>query len=609
MKHLSVIFALLFSHALFAEQATNTSHAIAMHGETKYAKNFKHFDYAEPNAKKGGTLTRVAINSSFDSLNPFISKGNAAEGLGYTFDSLTTSSADEPFTQYGLIAKTIQWPADRSWVTYTLRPEAKFHDGKQITADDVAFSFELLMQYGKPQFQSRFTNVKDVQVVDKQTVRFNFKDGSNTELVLLVGQLSILPKHAIKPEQFKQSSLTIIPGSGPYKVAKVDAGKRITYQRVDSYWAKDLNVNKGRFNFDTINYDYYRDSTVMLEALKAGEYDFRRENISRLWATAYTGKAIEQKLLQKKNVEHKNPQGMQAFILNQRNPLFQNINVRQALNLAFDFEWTNKALFYNAYKRTNSFFSNSHLASNGLPSEAELALLKPLQDQLPESVFTKAYQNPKTDGNGNNRKQLRQAIKLLKQAGWQVENGQLMKDGKAFAFEFLIYDPSFERIINPYIQSLKKLGIKASIRKVEISQYINRMREFNFDILVATIPQSLSPGLEQVSFWHSSQADVNASNNLIGIKNPAIDTLIDKVVKAKSKDELTTATKALDRALLHNYYVIPQWHISNHRVAYWDKFSMPKTAPLYDYDFGESLNTWWVDPQKQKAVDAFLKTP
>lgn len=585
--------------------AENQSHALAMFGAPKYNKSFTHFDYANPKAPKGGSL-HLASQGGFDSLNPFIAKGQAADGIGYIYDSLTVSSGDEPFSQYALVAKTIHWPDDRSYVRYTLRPEARFHDGKKITADDVAFSFNLLMEKGSPMFKSQYANVAKVTVEGPHSVRFDFKDTSNQELILIIGQLPILPKHAINAETFDKTSLEKPLGSGPYKISKVDPGKRIRLLRVKDYWAKDLPVNKGRYNFDSIQYDYYRDTTVMLEALKVGAYDFRLERISKQWATGYKSNALREGVLKKQEIKHSNPQGMQAFILNTRNPLFADINVRKALNYAFDFEWTNQALFYGAYKRSDSYFSNSELAAPPLPTKAELELLTPLKQNLPESVFTSAYKNPTTKGDGNNRNNLRQAKRLLVKAGWQVKDGVLKNaDGKPFKFEFLIYDASFERIINPYIQSLKKLGIQASIRKVEISQYIQQMRQFNFDVISATLPQSLSPGIEQMQYWHSSSANTKASRNFSGINNKAIDVLVKKVISADTRPKLLTATHALDRALLHNYYTVPQWHIGKHRIAYWDKFGKPKTAPKYDFVFSQSLNTWWQDDVKATKVKAF----
>jgi len=613
-KHFSLFITCIFllgmnpslAYANSTQQQTattiNKSHAIAMHGDIKYPETFKHFDYAEPQAIKGGKL-KLASQGTFDTLNGFIAKGTAADQLGLNYDSLTVASSDEAFTQYGLVAKRIIWPSDRSYVEYQLRPEAAFHDGHPITAEDIKFSFELLMDKGHPYFQSSYDAVDSVSIINAHHVRFNFKNNDNAELPLIIGQLPILPAHATNTEDFDKSSLSVPLGSGPYKISQVEPGKRLVFSRVEDYWAKDLAVNKGRYNYNEIQVDYYRDATVMLEALKAGEYDFRYERVSKLWATAYEGQAINDGKLLKKQIPHQNPVGMQAFLMNLRNPLFSDIRVRKALNYAFDFEWTNQQLFYNAYKRSYSFFSNSELASRDLPSDAELKLLNPLRKDLPETVFKQAFTLPVTKGDGRNRLQLRKAKQLLESAGWTVKNNLLVNaQGEQFKFEFLTFDPAFERIINPFIKGLAKLGIQASIRKVEVSQYINRLRKFDYDVITSSYPQSLSPGIEQHGFWHSSQADITASRNLLGIKSPAIDALVSHVAQAKSRDALVTASRALDRALLHNWYVIPQWYIDSHRIAHWDKFATPKTAPPYDSAFSATLMTWWIDSQKADAL-------
>ena len=581
----------------------NQSHAIAMHGDIKYKAGFEHFEYTNPLAPKTGRI-KLASQGTFDSLNPFIAKGTSADYLFLLYDTLTTSSLDEPFTQYGLIAQTIIWPEDRSFVEYKLNPHAKFSDGTTVTSKDVKFSFELLTQKASPAYKTQYAGVSSVTIIDKHRVRFDFKNTENTELVLVVGQLPILPSHAINPDEFDKSSLTIPIGSGPYILSKVNTGKRTTFTLNSDYWAKNLNVNKGRYNFSRIDVDYYRDSTVMLEALKSNEYDYRYENVSKLWATAYTGNALKSGQLIKENIPHQNPTGMQAFVLNQRNPLFSDVRVRQALNLAFDFEWANQQLFYGAYKRAYSYFSNSELAATGLPSAQELKLLTPLKSHLPETVFTRPFILEKTTGNGRPRAQLKKAQTLLNEAGWQVKNNQLTSsDGKQFVIEFLVFDPSWERIVNPFIKNLARLGIQASIKKVEISQYINLLRSFNYDVITSSFGQSLSPGIEQKQYWHSSTADMPASRNYIGIKNHAVDQLIEHLIRAKNRDELVTATKALDRALLHNWYVIPQWYIDSHRIAYWNKFSRPKISAPFDSRYMGSLFTWWLDENKNQMLN------
>ena len=610
-SHLTFVYGLVgicigmlpFSQTIIAApQSINSSHAIAMHGDIKYKKDFTHFDYTNPNAPKLGRL-KLAGLGGFDSLNPFIPKGNVADRIGLIYDTLTVASQDEPFTHYGLIAQTIIWPEDRSYVEYKLNPNAKFSDGKAVTAKDIAFTFKLLMEKADPGYKTQYSGIKSVDVVNSHQIRFNFKNTDNAELVLIVGALPVLPSHLIDPDAFEQSSLAIPIGSGPYIISGIDSGKRTSFTLNDNYWAKDLNVNKGRYNFKHIDIDYYRDSTVMLEALKSGEYDFRYENVSKLWATGYDGDALKSGKLIKESINHLNPTGMQAFILNQRNPLFRDIRVRQALNLAFDFEWTNQQLFYGAYKRSYSFFSNSELAATGLPSSEELALLTPLKDQLPTNVFTDIFTQEKTAANGRNRTQLTKAKQLLEDAGWQVKNNQLVNSkGDTFIFEFLLFDPAWERIVNPFIKNLERLGIKTRIKKVEISQYINLMRDFNYDVITSSFGQSLSPGIEQQQYWHSSTADTRAGRNYIGIKNTAIDSLIESVISAHSRHELVVATKALDRALLHNWYVIPQWYIDSHRLAYWNKFGRPEVNAPYDSQYRNSLLTWWIDKNKLDAL-------
>lgn len=589
----SFLVALSFSFTCLAENI-NRSHAIAMHGQAQQPANFQHFNYANPDAPKQGVL-RLGLQGSFDSLNAYLSKGNAADYLHLIYDTLTVHSLDEPFTEYGLLAETIEWPDDRSYVQYTLRENAYFHDGKAISAEDVKFTFDLLMQYGSPGFKAYYADVKSVSVLAKNKVRFDFKNNSNAELALIVGQLPVLPKHFWQDKNFNEASLNIPLGSGPYKVKQVNAGKTIVYQRVKDYWAKDLAVNRGMYNFDSIEIDYYRDNTVLLEALKANKYDLRLENIAKQWATAYTGPAIDSGRLKTQSIPHSNPVGLQSFVFNLRKDKFSDAKVRQAIALAFDFEWTNKALFYNSYKRNNSFYGNSELASSGLPSEQELALLKPLAEHLPDSVFTQEFSLPSTDGSGNNRQQLREAIKLLGQAGWKIKQGKLSNEqGEQLSLEFLVYDNSFERVINPFIQNLKRLGIQASIRQVEMSQYINRMREFNFDITTMVYPQSLSPGNEQADYFSSASADIPGSRNYGGIKNPAVDALVKQIIHAETRQQLVTASHALDRVLLHNWYVIPQYYIDSFRVAYWDKFGRPATAPKYDAGFNQAVQTWWI---------------
>lgn len=598
IKPSRLIASAFFSFFLSSVQAllvnAEPHHAIAMHGSPKYPPNFQHFDYASPNAKKGGEL-KLGLQGHFDSLNPFIAKGSSADHLSLIYDTLTVSAADEAFSRYGLLAESMEYPEDRTWIIFNLRPEAKFNDGQPVTAEDVVFSFNTLMKHGSPIFQSYYAEVDSVTALSTQRVKFQFKPGVNRELALIVGEISVLPKHFWEGRDFSQASLEPPLGSGPYRIANFDTGRQISYQRVENYWAKDLAVNTGLYNFNTITIDYYKDSSVLLEALKAEQYDFRLENSSKQWATGYNGNALKQAQLVKEEIAHQLPTGMQAFLMNLRRPLFQDIRVRKALNFAFNFEWSNKNLFYNAYTRSQSYFSNSELASSGPISDEELKILLPFKNKLPESLFNNAYKAPVSEGDKYNRKNLIKAKKLLDEAGWFVKNNQLKnKQGELFTFEILLVQPSFERIVNPMVQSLKKLGITVKVRHVEVSQYINRLRSFDFDMVIGSYGQSLSPGNEQIDYWHSSRADVEASRNLIGIKNPVIDNLVELLLKAPDRESLVYRTRALDRVLLNYHYVIPQWHISSHRIAYWNKFQRPAIAPKYDPQYQTGLMTWWL---------------
>ena len=595
------IFILIFSFNILAN--TNISHAIAMHGEPKYNKDFLSVEYVSNSAVKGGNIVRSSIGN-YDTFNPFTLKGNSAAGIGLLYESLTVSSSDEAFTEYGLLAKQIEWPEDRSWVAFTLRDEAVWHDGKQISSDDVVWTFNTLMEKGHPFYKYYYGDVSEVIKISQNKVKFTFSTNTNKELPLIVGQLPVLPQHYWEDKNFEETTLDIPIGSGPYKIKSFDAGRSITYELNIDYWAFKNNIvpiKVGKDNIGTIRYDYYKDRGVEREAFKSGEIDFFSENTSKEWATGYDISAVEQGLIKKELISHENPQGMQAFAFNTRKEIFKDKRVRKALSYAFDFEWTNKNLFYGAYKRTDSFFENSELASNGLPSKEELAYLNPYMDVLPNEIFNAQYNNPKTDGSGFIRNQLQEATKLIKDAGWILQNGKLTNsNGEPFEFEILLVSPAFERIVLPFIDNLEKLGIKASLRTIDSSQYQKRIESFDFDMIVFTFSQSLSPGNEQRNFWGSDAADTNGSRNVIGIKNDVIDILIEKLINAKDREDLITITKALDRVLLWNYYVIPQWHISAYRVLYWDMFNQPNKKPKYSLGF----DTWWINQNKFDFINS-----
>lgn len=585
-----------------AKDKVITAHAIAMHGDIKYPEDFKHFEYASPDAIKGGEL-RLAAMGTFDSLNPFITRGTSASHLGLVYETLTTSSEDEPFTQYGLVAERIEYPQDRSSVTYHINPKARFHDGEAITAGDVVFSFNMLRDKGAPFYSYYYGDVEKVEALDKQRVRFEFANGENQELALIVGQLPVLPAHYWEGKEFDKTSLEAPIGSGPYRVAKMNAGRSITYERVKDYWGKNLPVSTGLYNFDSIHIEYYRDDTVAIEALKAGQFDFRKERIARVWHSSYDTPAVKRGDLVKKELHDHSPRGIQAYVMNLRRAPFDDLNFRKALNYAFDFEWSNRNLFHGSYTRPDSYFFNSELASSDLPQGRELEILQQFKDKLPADVFTTDYTNPATEGSGNNRQNLREAQKLLREAGYEVKGGKLLHPDtkKPISLEFLTSDTSSERIINPYIKNLERLGIDASIRMVDSSQYINRVQNYDFDVTTLVLAQSLSPGNEQRDFWSSDAAKKEGSRNYSGIQNPVIDELVEMVIDAPNRQELVARTRALDRVLLHHHYVVPQWATTTHRLIYWDKFGQPETAPKYDPTFSTGLMTWWIDPSKPLA--------
>ena len=601
IKFIVLLFVLCTSFNSYSK--TNVSHAIAMHGEPKYNEDFLNVEYIDINSLKGGSIVRSAVGT-FDSFNPFTLKGTAAIGIGALYETLTTGSSDEAFTEYGLLAEIIEWPDDRSWVSYIIRDEAKWHDGKKITADDVVWTFNTLMEKGHPFYSYYYGDVAEVIRENEQKVRFNFKTNTNKELVLIIGQLPVLPKHYWEDRNFEDTTLEIPIGSGPYKIKSFDSGRSITYELNNDYWGfkNKIPIKVGKDNFGTIRYDYYKDRGIEREAFKSGEIDFFSENSSKEWATSYNINSIKNGLIIKELIQHENPQGMQGFAFNIRKDKFKDRRVRKALSYAFDFEWSNKNLFFDAYIRTDSFFENSELASSGLPSKEELNYLNPYFDVLPKEIFSEEFKNPVTDGSGYMRNQLQEASILLKDAGWDLINGQLKHSStnEIFEFEILLRSPAFERIVLPFRDNLEKLGINVIVRTIDSAEYQKKIETFDFDMIVQTFSQSLSPGNEQRSFWGSDAADTNGSRNVIGIKNYAVDGLVESLINAKDRDELITITRALDRVLLWNYYVIPQWHISSYRVLYWDFFDQPARKPKYSLGF----DTWWINQNKYNQIQS-----
>ena len=591
------VFTICVSGAALAD--TTTAHGLSVFGDLKYPADFEHFDYANPDAPKGGSV-RLSALGSFDSLNPWILKGVSPRGIGGIYDSLTIGSADEPFSEYGLIASSIEYPDDKRWVIFNMRKEARWHDGVAITADDVVWTFEILTTKGHPFYQSYYSSVAKAEALDSHKVKFHFSEGNNAELPMIVGQMSILPKHYYETNDFDKATMDPPLGSGPYRIKNVDAGRSITYERVEDYWAAELPTRKGSDNFDILRYDYYRDLTVGLEALKAGDVDFRQEYISKNWKTAYDFPALNEGRVIKEELEDGSIQPFQAIVVNLRKPKYADKRVREALGLAFDFEWMNKNLFYNAYKRNTSYFQNTEMAATGLPEGDELALLEQYRDQLSPEIFTQPYESPTTDGRGNPRANYRKALGLLKEAGWIIKDGKLTNNetGEVFEMELVTRQPSVEKVALTYKKSLERIGIDMQVRVIDTAQYQKLVESFEFDTITHIFSQSMSPGNEQRSFWTSSAADEPGSRNYAGIKNPVIDELVERIIKAPSRKAQVAATKALDRILLHEHYTIPEYYVDTYRVAYWNKFSRPDIRPTHAL----GLNYWWVDPEKEAAL-------
>ena len=596
----TVVALLLLWAPILKGDPVFSGHAITMFDNEapRYGTDFRHFDYVNPDAPRGGSL-RLAVEGTFDSFNPFIPKGNAAS-TG-SVETLLVNSADEPFTAYGLIAESIEWPTDRSWVFFNLRSEARWHDGTPITAGDVVWSFETLMEHGTPFYRYYYSAIDSAEALSEHRVRFNFKESGNQELPLITGQLPVLPRHYWETREFPATTLDPPLGSGPYRIQKFEAGRYIVQERVTDYWGAQLPVRRGLNNFDSIRTGYFRDATPIRLALKAGDIDFRLENQSKAWADDYNVAAVEKGWLNKEMIRHQRPTGMQAFVMNTRRKLFKDPRVRLALALAFDFEWSNRTLFNGQYSRTTSYFSNSDLASSGLPAGEELEILEAYRGRIPETVLTQAYEPPVTDGSGRPRENLRKATRLLNEAGWTVRDLKLVneKSGEPFQFEVLLSSQAFERIVLPYTQNLKQLGIEAKIRLVDQTQDIERYRQKDFDMLVAVWGQSETPGNEQREYWGSDAADSPGSRNLAGIKDPVVNELIELLVKSESREQLNLRTRALDRVLLWGHYVVPHWHIRSDRVLYWDKFSRPP-VPVRT---GVMTSRWWYDAQKAAALE------
>ncbi|MGI6638583.1 MAG: extracellular solute-binding protein [Desulfobulbus sp.] len=581
---------------LFLPLPLHAAHGLSIDGVLKYPKGFVRFDYTSAEAKPGGHLNLHDLGS-FDKMNPFTLKGVPPAGLtSYVFETLAVPSLDEPFAEYGLIAEDIELAEDKKSVTFTLNSRATFSDGTPVRVEDVQFSLETLKgEQAHPFYQIYFHDLERAEVLDARRIRFHFAR-TNRELHMIAGQLPILSKAFYTAHPFDAAggaAMTIPVGSGPYVISQVVPGKMISYKKNPTYWASEHPTRRGMFNFDTITVKYYKDPVVSLEAFKAGEFDFLSVHIAKQWQRDIRGRRFDRGELIKKNIPHRNNAGMQGFVFNTRRPLFQDARVRRALGLALDFEWTNASLFYSQYTRNNSYFSNSIYAATGLPSQDELELLSPWREQLPPEVFTEPLNPPSTTEPHSLRQNLLQAKQLLAQAGWHVQNGVLKNTaGREFRFDILLVDNAFERVIAPYANNLKKLGITVEYRSIDPSLYIDRIKNFDFDMVVSSFGQSQSPGNEQRDYWSSQAADQPGSRNLAGIKSPVVDALIDTIIYADTQEKLTTACRALDRILWYGYYVVPNWYLSSHRLAYAAWLRQPETLPLY-FSAGQWLDTWW----------------
>ncbi len=596
-----------------AAQETVRAHGWAISGDLKYPPGFAHFDYVNPDAPKGGTIT-LGAGGTYDSLNPFIIKGTSAIariGAGgaiaetMVYDTLMASNLDESGAEYGLLAEWIEVDSDADGiftaVRFHLREEARFHDGEPVRADDVVWTFNTLIEQGAPQYRFYYGNVAEVVALDERTVEFRLTPGENREIPSILGQLPILPKHYWQDREFNATTLDPPLGGGPYRIADVNAGQSITIERVKDYWAQDLPVNVGQNNYDRIRYIFFRDRVVMLEALKAGDIDFRAENSAKNWATAYDVPAVEDGRIVQKEFDHERGTGMQAFVMNTRREIFQDSIVREAMNYLWDFEWVNKTIMFDAYTRTDSFYENSELEATGLPGPKELAVLEPLRDRIPERVFTQDYEPPVTDGSGNSREPLMKALELLRQAGWNVDGNRKLvhgETGKPFAFEVLLYSD----LLVPHTQALKRgverLGGSVELRVVDAAQYQNRLQSYDFDMVVSGWPQSLSPGNEQREFFGSDAADREGGRNTAGVRDPAVDILIEELIASPDRETLIARTKALDRVLLWSFYAIPMFHSKTDRFAFWNRFGYPENPPM----MGTNPNIWWIDPELDAAL-------
>jgi microcin C transport system substrate-binding protein len=599
---LVVFLAFAYLPGMADADASERRHGLSAFGELKYPADFQHFDYVNPEAPKGGRLATMPTSSvnTFNHFNAYILRGDPAEGLGLLFDSLMVRAQDEPDAVYGLLAEAAEVADDKKSVIFYLRPDAKFRDGTPVTAADAVFTLETLKKSGHPRYQLALRDVAEATAIDPKAVQYGFKGENLRDLPTLVATLPVFSKAYYTAHDFLKENLDPPLGSGPYEIADYRQGTFVTYKRRKDYWAADLPVNRGRHNFDELRFEYYRDRAVGLEAFKAKAYDLREEFTSKSWATEYDFPAVRSGLVIRLTLPDGRPSGAQGFFINTRREKFADVRVRKALDYAFDFEWTNKTLFYGLYKRTASYFENSDLKAEGTPSPAELALLEPFRDRLPAEVFGEVYSPPVTDGSGRFRPSVRTASQLLDEAGWRLQDGvRRNAKGETLDIEFLIDDPVTERIIGPYAGKLSDLGIKTSLRRIDPTEEQERLRRYEFDVVTQRYALSPTPGPEIRAFWNSEAGRQDGSFNLSGISDPVVDALIDKILLAASRDELRTACRAIDRVLRAGHYWVPEWYKSVHNIATWDKYSAPAVQAKYDDGV---LDTWWYDKDKAAKV-------
>jgi len=604
---LAIAACLLVAPPLAAQDGPR--HGLSTFGELKYPAGFRHFDYVNPAAPKGGEIRTWEIDT-FDNFNPLILRGVAAagsdrrQGPDWLYESLMTRSLDEPDAMYGLLAESVELGPGRAWAAFNLSARARFNDGTPVTSADVAFTFNAAIKDGNPRYKLQFEGIESIAAEGPRRVVFHFKPGEGRrDLPLQVAEMPILPAAFFKDRDFTRTLTEPPPSSGPYRMERAELGRTIVYRRDPNWWGRDLPVNVGRYNFDVIRHEYFRDRDIAAEAFFAGEYDFRVDVTARHWAQMYDGRpAVQQGFIRREELRDGTPSGVQAFFLNTRRDKFKDIKVREALNLAFDFEWQNKNLFFGLYRRMRSMFENSDLAATGLPGPAELALLEPHRATLPPRVFTAEFQSNVNDASGNLREPLRRAQALLAEAGWTVKDRRLVNaTGEQFSIEFMMFEPSFQRIVEPYIQNLARLGIKAEMRMIDLTAWRNRERQYDFDIITRRYGMADTPGAELRQFFGSAAADIQGMYNIAGIKNPAVDALIEQVVAAKSRADMETAVRALDRVLMWNFHVVPHWYSGLVRLATWDRFGRPAQQPRYQSS-STLIELMWTDAEKEKRL-------